>query len=286
MGMPTPRYVPAVGDSSAAPEGMRPASRTPLKLEPVSAAPKRKPRKPRWTLMLVPPPRVPSPVRTVELKRRHALPPVMALVVAVVFVAFASAQVGVWTHEAMMEPEMEQLHLRFDDAESRLRVLSDSVALVGARTAAMTAARDVAAARAISVGAESGVLLPLDGRITSRFAPKRLHPILRIYRPHRGLDIAAPSGTAITAPAPGRVARVAREIGYGLVMHLDHGGGVVTRYAHLKSVQVESGQLVDEGVQIATVGISGLATARHLHYEVRVNGEARDPMLTPIEYTE
>src|SRR5690606_39287113 len=91
--------------SSAAPEGMRPASRTPLKLEPVSAAPKRKPRKPRWTLMLVPPPRVPSPVRTVELKRRHALPPVMALVVAVAFVAFASAQVGVWTHEAMMEPE-------------------------------------------------------------------------------------------------------------------------------------------------------------------------------------
>jgi murein DD-endopeptidase MepM/ murein hydrolase activator NlpD len=284
MAMPTPRYTPAVGASPAGAEGVRPAARTPLKLEPVSPAPERKRGRPRWTLMLVPPPRVPAPVRSVELKRRHALPPLVALVAVIAFVAYGSAQVGVWTHEAMMEPQMEQLHLRFDDAESRLRVLTDSVALVGARTAALTAARDVAAARAVSAGAQPGVVLPVDGRITSRFAPKRLHPILRIYRPHRGLDIAAPSGTAITAPAPGRVTRVAREIGYGLVVHLDHGGGVVTRYAHLKSVQVETGQLVDEGVQIATVGSSGLATAPHLHYEVRVNGEARDPMRTPIEY--
>lgn len=285
MGAPTPRFVPAVSAVPAPVEDRRANVRTPLRLETVSPpAPPAKPRRSRWTLMLLPPARVPGRVRSMELKRRHAVPPIMGLLVALGFISYGSAQIGVWTHEAMMEPELEQLHLRFDLAETRLRVLTDSLALVGAQTAALTAARDVASARAVSVGARPGVVLPVDGRITSRFAPRRLHPILRVYRPHRGLDIAAPTGTAITSPAAGRVVKAGREIGYGLVVHVDHGGGVISRYAHCKSILVEEGQLVDEGVRIATVGSTGLATAPHLHYEVRVNGEARDPMRTPIEY--
>lgn len=284
MSSPTPRFVPAVNAAPELAEGGRPAARTPLKLETVSPTPRPKPRRPRWTIMLVPPPRVPGRVRSVELKRRHAAPPLAILVLVLAVFSYGSAQVGVWTQEAMMAPQLEQLHLRFDEAESRLRVLTDSVALVGAQTSALSAARNIAVARAADAGAQTGVVLPVDGRITSRFAPKRLHPILRIYRPHRGLDIAAASGSAIIAPAAGRVTKVAREIGYGHVLEIDHGGGVITRYAHCQKILVEKGQLVDEGVRVATVGSSGLATAPHLHYEVRVGGQARDPMRTPIAY--
>lgn len=285
MAVPTPRFTPAVGPTPPRADAGRPASRTPLRLEPVTPAAPRKPKRPRWTLMLVPPPRVPAPVRTVELKRRYAVPPMAALFVALGIVAYSAAQYGAWTHEAMIEPTIAQLHERFDEAEARLRVLTDSVSIVGQQVAAVAAVREAAAARAASLGASPGVVLPVDGRITSRFAPKRVHPILRIYRPHRGLDIAAPAGTPIRTPAAGRVIRAGRDLGYGLVVEVDHGGGVITRYAHCKSILVEKGQLVDAGTPIATVGNTGLSTAPHLHYEVRVQGEPRDPMRTPVEYT-
>lgn len=286
MGLPTPRYVSAVGAGPEPSELRRSSSPTPIRLEPVAPPPKRVARhRPRWTLMLVPPPRIRARVRSVELKRRHLIPPLAMLAFVLAFISYSSAQVGVWNNEAMLAPDIEQLHERFDAAEQRLRVLTDSLALVGAQTAALTAARGQDVARAASLGAGPGVILPVDGRITSRYAPRRLHPILRINRPHRGLDIAAAEGTPIRAPAAGRVARVARELGYGLVVHIDHGDGLTTRYAHCKSILVKEGQLVDAGAQIATVGSSGLATASHVHFEVRVNGEARDPMRTPVEYT-
>jgi murein DD-endopeptidase MepM/ murein hydrolase activator NlpD len=99
-----------------------------------------------------------------------------------------------------------------------------------------------------------------------------------IRRPHRGVDVVAPAGTRVHAPADGRVARVAREFGYGLYIELDHGGGVRTRYAHLRSALVEPGDRITAGTPIATVGSSGLSSGPHLHYEVWVKGNTVNPL--------
>jgi murein DD-endopeptidase MepM/ murein hydrolase activator NlpD len=116
------------------------------------------------------------------------------------------------------------------------------------------------------------------GAIASRFSRARRHPILHIIRPHLGIDVAAARGTKVVAPAPGRVSFVGRKFGFGLVVEIDHGSGIVTRYAHCGSALVSAGAHVERGVPIATVGMSGLSTGPHLHYEVLVNGRQVDPL--------
>lgn len=120
--------------------------------------------------------------------------------------------------------------------------------------------------------------LPVIGRLASSFSRSRRHPILHIRRPHLGVDIAAPRGTHVSAPADGRVTYVGRRFGYGLVIEVTHTAFVMTRYAHLRKVLVEEGQQVTRGTQIATVGSSGISTGPHLHYEVLVNGRQVDPL--------
>jgi murein DD-endopeptidase MepM/ murein hydrolase activator NlpD len=124
--------------------------------------------------------------------------------------------------------------------------------------------------------------LPVVGEITSRFARARRHPLLGVVRKHAGVDIAASAGTPITAPAPGRVIFSGRKFGYGNVVDIDHGNGVVTRYAHCRALMVREGDEVAAGAVIATVGRSGLATAPHLHYEVRVRGRNVNPLKTSL----
>jgi murein DD-endopeptidase MepM/ murein hydrolase activator NlpD len=120
--------------------------------------------------------------------------------------------------------------------------------------------------------------LPVIGAIASRFSLARRHPLLHIVRPHLGLDVAAPRGTPITAPAAGVVSFVGRKFGFGLVVEIDHGNGVTTRYAHCGRAMVTEGTRVTHGVAIATVGTSGLSTGPHLHYEVLVRGHQVDPL--------
>lgn len=124
--------------------------------------------------------------------------------------------------------------------------------------------------------------LPVIGRITSNFSRARRHPLLGVVRRHKGIDIAAPSGTRITAPASGRVRFAGRQVGFGLVVELDHGRGVVTRYAHCRSLSVAVGARVRAGQTIAAVGRTGLATGPHLHYEVLVGGRSVDPLRTSL----
>jgi murein DD-endopeptidase MepM/ murein hydrolase activator NlpD len=101
-------------------------------------------------------------------------------------------------------------------------------------------------------------------------------------RIHAGIDIAAPAGTQITAPAAGRVKFSDKKFGYGYTVEIDHGNGVVTRYAHCRSLMVRAGDEVADGAVIATVGRSGLATAPHLHYELLVHGRSVDPLRTSL----
>lgn len=123
-----------------------------------------------------------------------------------------------------------------------------------------------------------GMMMPVNGEITSRFSRSRFHPILQIFRAHRGVDLAAPMGTRVSAPAAGRVAFVGHRLGFGLVIEMVHSGGVVTRYAHLRGALVQERDTVAMGQAIGLVGESGLATAPHLHFEVWLKGVAVDPI--------
>ncbi len=122
------------------------------------------------------------------------------------------------------------------------------------------------------------MIMPVSGEITSRFALSRLHPILDIFRAHRGVDLAAPKGTNIVAPAAGRVRSVGWRFGYGLTVELEHSGDVITRYAHCRTALVHAGDRVAAGQAIATVGESGLTTGPHVHFEVLVHGSQVDPV--------
>lgn len=121
-------------------------------------------------------------------------------------------------------------------------------------------------------------LMPTAGWLSSQFTKSRFHPILHENRPHEGIDVTAPTGTPIVAPAAGRVVSAGSDKGYGLVVEIDHGNGIRTRFAHASRLAVRTGQQVTRGQLIAAVGSTGLATAPHLHYEVHVNGKPVDPL--------
>jgi murein DD-endopeptidase MepM/ murein hydrolase activator NlpD len=121
-------------------------------------------------------------------------------------------------------------------------------------------------------------IMPTRGWLSSEFSRARFHPILHVTRPHEGIDLAAPYGSAVVAPADGVVERVSEQTGYGMVLEIDHGNGVETKYAHLSRIDVHMGQRVTRGQPIAAVGNSGLSTGPHLHYEVHVNGKVVDPL--------
>jgi Peptidase family M23 len=121
-------------------------------------------------------------------------------------------------------------------------------------------------------------IMPTTGYLSSRFSSIRYHPILHENRPHEGIDITAPYGTEVVAPAGGRVIRVGWENGYGLEVSIDHGYGIETRYAHLSRTAVVVGQEVKRGDRLGYVGSTGLSIGPHLHYEVLVNGHPTDPL--------
>ena len=121
---------------------------------------------------------------------------------------------------------------------------------------------------------------PVDfTRISSNFNPKRRHPILNTIRAHRGVDYAAPRGTPIKAAGDGKVIFRGTKSGYGRVVILQHGGNITTLYAHMSGFDAKArlGTRVRQGQTIGYVGMTGLATANHLHYEYRLNGVHRNP---------
>jgi murein DD-endopeptidase MepM/ murein hydrolase activator NlpD len=121
-------------------------------------------------------------------------------------------------------------------------------------------------------------LMPTKGWLTSAFARERVHPILHLARPHEGIDVTAPMNAEIEAPASGIVTQVSWVEGYGNMLTIDHGYGLVTRYAHCSKILVARGARVKRGQKVAHVGSTGLSTGPHLHYEVWVNGRPVNPM--------
>ncbi len=121
-------------------------------------------------------------------------------------------------------------------------------------------------------------IMPTQGWLSSAFSSMRAHPILHTARPHEGIDVSAPMGSPIEAPAAGVVTDARWEAGYGNKIVIDHGFGIVTKFAHASKLLVRSGQRVSRGQRIALVGNSGLATGPHLHYEVHVKGRPVNPL--------
>jgi murein DD-endopeptidase MepM/ murein hydrolase activator NlpD len=125
-------------------------------------------------------------------------------------------------------------------------------------------------------------------RVSSGFNSARKHPILNLIRAHKGVDYAAPIGTPVRAAGDGRIAYVGPKGGYGNFVEIDHSRSIVTVYGHLsrfaKGLRV--GQHVTQGTVIAYVGMTGLATGPHLHYEYRVNGVFKNPQTVSLPNAE
>ena len=121
-------------------------------------------------------------------------------------------------------------------------------------------------------------IMPTAGWLSSAFSRMRFHPILHEARAHEGLDVSAPMGTPIEAPANGTVIQAEWEAGYGNTIVIDHGFGIVTKFAHASRLLVKVGAKVHRGDRIALVGNTGLSTGPHLHYEVHVNGRPVNPL--------
>ena len=118
---------------------------------------------------------------------------------------------------------------------------------------------------------------PTKGTISSTFGT-RVHPVFKTKITHTGIDISAPKGTPVNAADTGEVLYTGWLSGYGHVVILDHGANMTTVYAHLSQIECSEGEKVNRGSLIGRVGATGIATGNHLHFEVRVNGDAVDPM--------
>jgi hypothetical protein len=125
--------------------------------------------------------------------------------------------------------------------------------------------------------AATPTIKPAHGFYTSRFG-YRADPFTNRPLMHAGLDMAAPPGTPVYAPADGVVSYVGYENGYGKLVSIDHGYGVVTRFGHNSRVFVQQGQHVHRWDVISAVGSTGRSTGAHVHYEVRIHGIAVDPI--------
>jgi len=114
--------------------------------------------------------------------------------------------------------------------------------------------------------------------VTSAFSTSRLHPILREYRAHLGVDYRAPSGSPVVAVADGVVLSAGMSGGSGRMVHLRHANGYETQYLHLSSIAVRAGGRVRQGELVGRVGATGLATGPHLDYRLKKNGAFINPI--------
>ena len=137
--------------------------------------------------------------------------------------------------------------------------------------------RKLIAGKTSSSGRAPGRLIrPVPGPLDSSFGP-RVHPIYGTVRMHNGLDLDGAMGDPIVAAEAGTVILAGAKGGYGQTVMIDHGGGMVTLYAHQSKLAVSVGQKVAAGERIGSVGSTGVSTGPHLHFEVRINGDPVNP---------
>jgi murein DD-endopeptidase MepM/ murein hydrolase activator NlpD len=126
--------------------------------------------------------------------------------------------------------------------------------------------------------AQLDFLTPVTGRLSGTFGKRRFFNE-QPRKPHSGLDIAAAKGTPVLAPASGKVIETGNYFFNGNTVFIDHGEGLITMYCHLDSIGVKKGQVVNQGEEIAKVGMTGRVTGPHLHWSVSMNNSRIDPAL-------
>jgi murein DD-endopeptidase MepM/ murein hydrolase activator NlpD len=122
------------------------------------------------------------------------------------------------------------------------------------------------------------MVAPVIGPKSSSFGLRRFFNN-QPRRPHSGMDIAAPTGTPVVAPSPGKVIETGDYFFNGKTIFIDHGQGLITMFCHLDSIEVKNGQMVSPGERVATVGATGRVTGPHLHWSIALNGALVDPAL-------
>jgi murein DD-endopeptidase MepM/ murein hydrolase activator NlpD len=164
-----------------------------------------------------------------------------------------------------------------DQLSAQERAQAEEIDSLQAQSAAVAAKIQAAMAQSSSASSPSpaanpgGLAWPVQAPITSPFG-------MRWGRMHEGIDLGAPEGTPIHAAAAGTVIYAGWMDGYGNLTIIDHGGGIATAYGHQSSLAATNGQHVSQGQVIGYVGSTGHSTGPHLHFEVRVNGTAVDPL--------
>ena len=162
---------------------------------------------------------------------------------------------------------LDELARAVDEAAARFGEQSDELSVLESELLYREAsARLVPSARPL-----------VDALVGSRFG-SRIDPFTGRRVAHEGLDFGAPVGTPILAAAAGVVVLAGKRPGYGNQIDIDHGNGLVTRYAHASKIDVAEGEIVRQGQKIAEVGSTGRSTGPHLHFEVRIDGAPRDPL--------
>jgi murein DD-endopeptidase MepM/ murein hydrolase activator NlpD len=222
---------------------------------------------------------------------RHMLKPAVsacaALIVAAAAPAFANTANSATTSADIVEPLREAQGDVVDNGDTRFKSLFASWTAIERTTPTMgtgeqaevTAYSSPIPQRGISVPSR----MPLEGAaLTSGFG-MRNHPVLGGRRQHQGIDLAAPTGTPVYATADGIVGRADWYSSYGLYISINHGASMETRYAHLSRLAVAAGDNVKKGDLIGYVGSTGRSTGPHLHYEVRVEGLAVNPIPYMVE---
>lgn len=154
--------------------------------------------------------------------------------------------------------------------EAQAAALAAAAPRIAAVSSSAPAAADVQAPTPLPAPS-SGFIWPVQGVVTSPYGQ-------RWGRLHSGIDIAAPAGTPVAASASGQVVYAGSMGGYGLLVVIQHAGGIATAYAHNSGLSVSVGQSVAQGQTIASVGCTGTCFGDHVHFEVRVGGSAVDPM--------
>lgn len=161
---------------------------------------------------------------------------------------------------------------------------SDSAGVVGfSATRPRIASRRTGSLAGVPLASLSGPtppkprFYPLNPSAVTSGYGGRVHPILGTWRRHSGVDLAAPAGTPIAATSDGVVSFANWAGGYGLMVAVDHGGGMQTRYGHMSRIAVSPGQRVKTGDVLGLVGSTGLSTGPHVHYEVRFGDRAINP---------
>lgn len=171
----------------------------------------------------------------------------------------------------------EALNNRIEELKKEVEALAREEARIQSVIRARQAAAEAAlkqrkpVSQGGSAPSSKGFVWPVNGTVTSGFG-------MRWGRLHAGIDIAAPTGTPVRAAQSGQVIFAGSQGGYGNLILIAHGDGIVTAYAHLSSIGVSVGRFVDRGQTIGAVGSTGYSTGPHLHFEVRVNGRPVDPM--------